>query len=320
MGARPGLVKGNAMKTKKRTVPDLFPDCDCQPDRESLKNAMFRLLVLLTAGITILALIGIIFSIFREGLPFFKAYPLSRMLFGRAWYPTHSDADFGAFSLIISTILVSLGALVIAIPMGLGSAVFISELAGSRLREVAKPVIELLAAIPSVVYGLFGMAYLAPLVRELFGLDTGLNLFSSSLILGLMVVPIIASISEDALSGVPKSIREASLSLGATKWESISRVVIPAAGRGIIGSVLLGFGRAIGETMVVLMVAGGATHLPSSIFSSIRPLTSTIAAEMGETVIGDLHYRSLFALAIILFCMTFTVNIIASQLANRRSG
>ena len=307
------------MKTNKNIVPGLFPDCGCQPEKEQLKNYLFRILVVLTAGITILALAGIIYSIFREGLPFFRDYPLFRTLLGSEWYPTHAQADFGAFTLIISTILVSLGALIIAIPLGLGSAVFISELAGSRVREFAKPVIELLAAIPSVVYGLFGMAFLAPLVRQLFHLDTGLNLFSSSLILGLMVVPIIASMSDDALSGVPKSLREASLSLGATKWESISRVVIPAAGRGVIGSILLGFGRAIGETMVVLMVAGGATRMPSSIFSSVRPLTSTIAAEMGETVIGDLHYRSLFALAIILFCMTFTVNIIASHLANRRA-
>ncbi|PKN75945.1 MAG: phosphate ABC transporter permease subunit PstC [Candidatus Cloacimonetes bacterium HGW-Cloacimonetes-2] len=290
----------------------------CCPNREPLRNVVFRILVTSTALITIICLAGIIFSIFREGLPFFKVYSPLRLIGGTQWYPTHGSPEFGAFSLIIGSILVSIGALVFALPLGLGSAIFISEIAGTRLKEIAKPVIELLAAIPSVVYGLFGMAFLAPLIRETFHLETGLNLFSASLILGLMIVPIIASMSEDALAGVPRSLREAALALGSTKWETISKIVVPAAGRGIIGSVLLGLGRAIGETMVVLMVAGGATKLPDSIFSPIRPLTSTIAAEMGETVIGDLHYRSLFALAIILFLMTFTVNMIANSIVHRR--
>jgi len=152
------------------------------------------------------------------------------------------------------------------------------------------------------------MAVLAPFVRTLFNVSTGLNLLSTSIILGLMVVPIIASMSEDALSTVPKQLREASLALGATPWETISKVVVPAARSGIVGSVLLGFGRAIGETMVVLMVAGGSAQIPRSIFDSLRPLTSTIAAEMGETVVGDLHYRSLFAIAILLFIITFVTN------------
>jgi phosphate transport system permease protein len=188
------------------------------------------------------------------------------------------------------------------------------------MKEVAKPVIELLAGIPSVVYGLFGMAFLAPLVRQWFHLDTGLNVFTASVILGVMIIPIIASMSEDALSNVPKSIREASLALGATKIESIFRAVIPAAKSGIIGSVLLGFGRAVGETMVVLMVAGGSAQIPKSIFASTRPMTSTIAAEMGETVIGDLHYQSLFALAILLFVLTFVSNLITELVFLKRSS
>lgn len=273
------------------------------------KEKTFKLITYIAALFSIVLLFGIIFSVFAEGVPLFKTVPLKEFLFGRDWYPTHDEApQFGIFNLLIGSLLATFGALIIAVPLGLGSAVFISEIAGSRLREIAKPVIELLAAIPSVVYGLFGMAVLAPFIRELFNLNTGLNLLSTSIILGLMVVPIIASMSEDALSTVPKHLREASLALGATPWETISKVVVPAARSGIVGSVLLGFGRAIGETMVVLMVAGGSAQIPRSIFESLRPLTSTIAAEMGETVVGDMHYRSLFAIAILLFLITFVTN------------
>ncbi|HNZ07871.1 MAG TPA: phosphate ABC transporter permease subunit PstC [Candidatus Cloacimonadota bacterium] len=273
------------------------------------KEKSFKLITYIAALASIMLLLGIIFSVFAEGIPLFKTIKIAEFLFGRDWYPTHGEApQFGIWNLLIGSLLATFGALVIAVPLGLGSAIFISEIAGSRLREIAKPVIELLAAIPSVVYGLFGMAVLAPFVRTLFNVSTGLNLLSTSIILGLMVVPIIASMSEDALSTVPKQLREASLALGATPWETISKVVVPAARSGIVGSVLLGFGRAIGETMVVLMVAGGSAQIPRSIFDSLRPLTSTIAAEMGETVVGDLHYRSLFAIAILLFIITFVTN------------
>lgn len=273
------------------------------------KEKSFKLITYIAALASIMLLLGIIFSVFAEGIPLFKTIKIAEFLFGRDWYPTHGEApQFGIWNLLIGSLLATFGALVIAVPLGLGSSIFISEIAGSRLREIAKPVIELLAAIPSVVYGLFGMAVLAPFVRTLFNVSTGLNLLSTSIILGLMVVPIIASMSEDALSTVPKQLREASLALGATPWETISKVVVPAARSGIVGSVLLGFGRAIGETMVVLMVAGGSAQIPRSIFDSLRPLTSTIAAEMGETVVGDLHYRSLFAIAILLFIITFVTN------------
>jgi len=269
---------------------------------------------------SVIFLFGIIFSIFYEGLPLFRVVPLREFLFSRQWYPTHEDPEFGIWTLLVGSIFATLGALVIALPLGLGSAVFISEIAGKRWREMAKPVIELLAAIPSVVYGLFGMAVLAPFVRETFNLDTGLNLFSTSIILGLMVVPIIASMSEDALSSVASDLREASLALGATKWETITRIVIPAARSGVIGSILLGFGRAIGETMVVLMVAGGSAQIPRTVFQSLRPLTSTIAAEMGETVMGDLHFQSLFAIAIVLFVITFLTNLITELVFLKRSS
>ena len=277
---------------------------------KDIKEKIFQTIAYLAALLTVICLLAIIYGIFHDGLSLFKVVSWKDFLFTNNWYPTHYPPSFGAWALIIGSLTVTLGALIIALPLSLGSAIFIAEIASPRLREIVKPIIELLAGIPSVVYGLFGMAFLAPLIRQWFSLDTGLNLFTSSLILGIMVIPIICSISEDAMNSVPHSIREASLALGATKSETIFKAVIPAAKKGIIGSILLGFGRAIGETMVVLMVSGGAAQIPKSIFEPVRPLTSTIAAEMGESVVGDLHYQSLFALAIVLFIITFVSNLI----------
>lgn len=283
---------------------------------KSFKEKTFRAVTYTAALFTVVCLLGIVAGVFGEGMPFFREISPLKFLFTNNWYPTHSEPTYGALALVLGSLWVTLGALVIAIPLGLGSALFISEIASKRVREVVKPLIELLAGIPSVVYGLFGMAFLAPAVRQWFGLDTGLNIFTASIVLGVMVVPVICSISEDALSSVPRSIREASFALGATRTETIFRAVLPAARSGIISSVLLGFGRAIGETMVVLMVSGGAANIPHSIFQPVRPMTSTIAAEMGETVMGSLHYRSLFALAAVLFIITFISNLI-TELAFR---
>lgn len=286
----------------------------------SYKEKIFKLLTYTAYLFVIISLLGIIFSIFKEGLPIFKHINIKDFLLGLAWYPTMETPEFGIGALIIGSVYVTLGALILAVPLGLGSAIYIAEVASHRMREISKPIIELLAGIPSVIYGLFGMAFLAPAIREWFGLQTGLNVFTTSIKLGIMVIPIIASMSEDALSTVPKTLRESSLALGATQWETICKVIVPAAKRGIIGSVLLGFGRAIGETMVVLMVAGGSARIPDSIFSSSRPMTSAIAAEMGETVVGDLHYSSLFAIAIVLFLLTFITNIITELVFLKRSA
>lgn len=279
---------------------------------------MFRSVTYTSALFVLVFLLSIIISIFKEGIPIFKALSIRDFLLGLAWYPTHEPPEFGVFSLIIGSLYVTIGALVIAVPLGLGSAIFIAELASPRLKEITKPIVELLAGIPSVVYGLFGMAFLAPAIRQWFNLDSGLNIFSASIILGIMIIPIITSMSEDALNTIPKQLREASLALGANKWETITRIVVPAAKSGIIGSVLLGFGRAIGETMVVLMVAGGSAQIPHSMFASVRPITSAIAAEMGETVVGDLHYNALFALAIVLFLTTFFSNLVTELVLLKR--
>lgn len=299
-------------------LPIMISDNEKGNYMKRLKDALFQALAVMAALCGIAVLAGIIFSIFHEGMPIFRHVSLHEFLFTKHWYPTHENPQFGIAALIVGSLSVTIGALLIAIPLGLGSAIFISELASQRLREITKPVIELLAGIPSVVYGLFGMAFLAPAIRVWFNLDSGLNLFTGSIILGIMVVPIISSMSEDALSNVPRSLREASYALGASKWETITKVVVPAARSGVLGSILMGFGRAIGETMVVLMVVGGSAQFPKSIFSSIRPMTSAISAEMGETVMGDMHYQSLFAIAIILFIITFTVSLISELIVRKK--
>lgn len=286
----------------------------------SYKEKFFKSITYIASMIVILFLFGIICSIFREGLPIFQLVSIKNFLLGTAWYPTQAVPEYGIWTMIAASFYVTVGALFIAIPLGLGTAVYLSEVAGSRTREIGKPIIELLASIPSVVYGLFGMAFLAPIIRTIFQLDTGLNILSVSIILGIMVVPIIASMSEDALSTVPKNLREASLALGANSWETITHVVVPAARSGIIGSILLGFGRAIGETMVVLMVAGGSARIPHSIFESVRPMPSTIAAEMGETVMGDAHYFALFGIAIVLFIITFVSNTVTELVFLKRGS
>jgi phosphate transport system permease protein len=286
----------------------------------SFKEKAFKTLTYVASLFTIVFLFGIIGSLFVEGIPLLKLVKFKDFLFNPAWHPTHYPPDFGILSLIVGSVVVTIGALILAIPLGLGSAIYISEIAGNRTREIIKPIIELLAGIPSVVYGLFGMAFLSPFLIKAFGIPTGLNAFSASIILGIMVVPIISSMSEDALSTVPRQLREASLALGATRWETITRVVLPAAKSGVIGSVILGFGRAIGETMVVIMVAGGAAQIPSSLFQPVRPMTAAVAAEMGETVFGSPHFHALYAIAIVLFIITFITNLITELVFFRKRG
>jgi len=285
---------------------------------KKFKEISFKSITYISSLFTIIFLFGIILSIFYEGIPIFQYVSIKNFLSSSAWHPTHSTPDYGILALISGSFMVTLGALIIAIPFGLGSAIYISEIAGFRTKEILKPIIELLASIPSVIYGLFGLAFLSPMLIKIFKIPTGLNVFSASIILGVMVIPIISSMSEDALSTVPKSLREASLALGANKWETIIRVVVPAARSGIMGSVILGFGRAVGETMVVLMVAGGAAQIPSGIFQPVRPMPATIAAEMGETVIGSPHFHALYGIAIILFIITFVSILMTEFIVKRR--
>jgi len=281
------------------------------------KENLIRGFFCLPASLSIFFLLGIVIVLFKEGLTIFKVTTFKKFLFGKFWYPTYEPPEFGILPLILGSFLVTFGALVISVPLGVAGAIYISEVASPKIKEFIKPVIELLAGIPSVVYGFFGMVVVAPLVAKIFNLAVGLNAFTASLILGIMAIPTITSISEDAISAVPKRFKEASYALGANKWETILRVILPAAGGGITTAIILGIARVIGETMTVLMVAGGAAVIPYSFFQPVRTMTATIAAEMGETVVGSAHFHALFAIAIVLFLITLSFNILADILSQR---
>ena len=272
---------------------------------------------LVTASTSILVLSLIVVFVFIEGIPVFKSVSVAKFIFGREWYPTSSPPDFGIFALVAASLAVTALSAAVSIPLGVMTAIYLAEIASVRVREIAKPVVELLAALPSVVIGFFGMVVFAPFLQDNFDIATGLNLFNASLMLAFMSVPTICSISEDAIFSVPAELKEASLALGATHWETIIRVVLPASLSGISTAVILGMSRAIGETMVVLMVAGGAAMVPTSIFSAVRPMPASIAAEMAEAPFGSPHYHALFATGMVLFIFTLLFNLVADYIAHK---
>jgi phosphate transport system permease protein len=281
------------------------------------KEKIIRFLFLFAASVSILVLSLILLFLFVEGMPIFKKISLTKFIFGHEWYPTSSPADFGIFPLLIASVAVTVLSAFISIPLGVMTAIYLAEIATVRIREIVKPVVELLAALPSVVIGFFGMVVVAPFLQEVLGVATGLNLFNASLMLAFMSVPTICSISEDAVHSVPKDLKEASLALGATHWETIYRVVLPASLSGISTAVILGMSRAVGETMVVLMVAGGAAMIPTSLFDPVRPMPASIAAEMAEAPFRSEHYHALFATGMVLFVFTLVFNIIADHVAQK---
>lgn len=262
----------------------------------------------------ILFVAAIFFFVLREALPVTvsEQFSLSEFLFSLEWYPTSArDVRYGTLGLTVGTLSVTALAMALAVPFGLGAAVYLSEFCSPRVREVLKVVIELLSAIPSVVWGFIGLTVMSRLIVSLTGAPVGVNLLNGGIILALMSVPVIVSIGEDALKAVPDSYREAGLALGATKWQLVYRVLLPAARNGLLAAVLLGVGRAVGETMAVLMATGHAVNVPHSLFDSIRTLTANIAAELGEAPAGSDHYRVLFLTGTLLFLITFAVNLAA---------
>lgn len=239
---------------------------------------------------------------------------------GKEWLPTATPVPlFGVLPLVLGTLLVSIVALLIALPLGLGVAIFLSELASDKQRRLLKPVIELLAGIPSVVYGFFGLVVLVPIVQKALNLPVGETAFTGSLLLAIMALPTIISVAEDALRNTPRAMREASLALGATQWQTIYRVVIPYAKSGISAAVVLGIGRAIGETMAVMMVTGNAAVMPQSLMESVRTIPATIAAELGEAPAGGAHYQALFLLGCILFVFTMIISISAEIISKKKN-
>ncbi len=266
------------------------------------------------AGFSTILIIALIFYfLLREGLPAILDIPL-RQLFGQRWYPI--EGIFGLLPLLVGSLLVTVGAVVIALPLGIITAIYLGELAPPWLREILKPIIEVLAGIPSIVLGFLGWIALAPLIQRL-GAPTGLTAFTGALILAYMSLPTIISIAEDALYAVPKEYRDGALAIGATQWQTIWRVVVPSARSGLLIAVMLGIGRAIGETMAVMMVTGNAANIPALrsnwFLQPVRTMTATIAAEMGEVAQGSLHYSVLFAIGIVLFLITFAISSLASR-------
>ena len=281
------------------------------------KEIIIKYIFLLFALVSVIVLALIVFSLFREGLPLFGHVSIKDFIFGMEWYPTYDPPSFGIFPLIVGSLIVTLIATLIAVPLGVLAAIYISEIAPQRIKEILKSIIELLAGLPSVVLGFFGMVIVAPWLQDTFDLPTGLNIINASVILAIMAIPTISSISEDALYAVPREFKEASYALGATKFETIVQVIVPAALSGISTAVMLGMARVIGETMVVLMVSGGAAAIPESLFDSVRPMPASIAAEMGETPYGSAHYQALFAIGIVLFLLTLVFNLIADYVAHK---
>lgn len=282
-----------------------------------LKEIIIRNIFFLTAMGSVFVLGLIMVFLFREAIPIFKTVSVFKFLFGAEWYPTYNPPEFGIWPLVVGSLIVTLFSTLIAVPIGVLSAIYMSELAAPWIKEVFKPVIELLAGIPSVVLGFFGMVVIAPWMQEKFDIPTGLNIVNASIMLALMAVPTITSISEDALYSVPREFKEASYALGATRFETITRVIVPSAISGISTAVILGMARAIGETMVVLMVAGGAAAIPESIFDSVRPMPASIAAEMGEAPFRSLHYHALFAIGVVLFMLTLAFNLVADYFSHK---
>jgi len=272
-----------------------------------------QLLVFVGGISAIIFIIGIFVYITKEGMGFvFGPFDPVEFFTSEYWFPSdEDDPEYGILALIAGTASVTDLAMLVAIPFALGAAIYVGEFASGKTREYLKVLIELLAAIPSVVWGFIGLTIMNPLIIDVFDVPVGLNVLNAGIILGLMAAPIMASIAEDALKAVPDGYREAAEAMGATRWQVIYKVVLPAAKNGLLGAVLLGVGRGFGETMAVLMATGHSVNMPGSIFDSVRALTATIAAELGETAVGSDHYGVLFTIGIFLFLITFIINLSA---------
>ena len=283
-----------------------------------LKETLIEKFFLLNGILAILILLGIFSLLFIKGFPAIRELGWKSFFGSAVWNPTsYEKARYGILSLINSTLMVTIGALAIAVPLGVSCAAFISELAPPRLREFLKPAVEILAGIPSVVVGFLGIVLVNPLISKVFGVSHGLNALNGALLLAVMSLPTIISLSEDALRAVPHTYREASLALGANRWQTLVKVLIPSGLSGIIASIMLGMGRAIGETMTVLMATGNAPALTFNFLEAIQTMTATIAIELGEVPYNTTHYYALFVIGFVLFVMTFLVNLVSDLILQK---
>jgi len=285
---------------------------------QRVKEKLIEKFFLLNGVLAILILGGIFALLFFKAYPAFQELGVIEFFGSTTWNPTSfSKLQYGILSLINSSLMVTLGALLIAIPLGVACAAFLSDIASPKMREILKPAIEILAAIPSVVVGFLGIVLVNPLIAKIFGVSHGLNALNGSILLAIMSLPTIISLSEDALRAVPRSYKEASLALGASRWQTLVRVSVPAALSGIIASIMLGMGRAIGETMTVLMATGNAPALTFNFLEAIQTMTATIAIELGEVPYNTTHYYALFVIGLVLFAMTFLVNLISDLILQK---
>jgi len=268
------------------------------------------------AVLSVLVLIGIFGMLLVNGIKMFADVNPAAFFFTTEWNPSaYGEPKYGILAMIASTFLVTIGAMIIAIPLGIGTAAYLAEVAPSRVRDILKPTIELLAAIPSVAVGFIGIVLVGPFIAKIFHLNNGLTALNGAFLLAIMSLPTIITVAEDAIRSVPTSFKEGSYALGATKWSTLVRVVLPASFSGITAAIVLGMGRAIGETMTVLMATGNATAMPDSFFDPVRTMTATIAIELGEVAYGTTHYYSLFAVGAVLFLISLGVNLLAENLA-----
>ncbi|MFP4017232.1 MAG: phosphate ABC transporter permease subunit PstC [Halanaerobiales bacterium] len=268
--------------------------------------------------LVIFVLLSIFYLLLKNSMPAFSEVGLKEFFASANWNPSsYSEPSYGILAQVVSTLMVTFGAMLIAVPIGVGTAAYIAEVASPRVKGILKPVIEILAGIPSVVIGFLGIVLLGPIIADAANLSNGLNAINGSILLAIMSLPTIISLSEDAISAVPDNYRQASLGLGANRWQTLVRSVIPSGLSGIIASIMLGMGRAIGETMTVLMATGNAPALPGSFFNSVRTMTSTIAIELGEVPYNTTHYYALFAVGLILFLMTFVVNLVSDIILHK---
>jgi phosphate transport system permease protein len=284
----------------------------------NLKESAVRTFFLMNGVLTIIILVGIFALLLYSAVPAFREVKIGEFLTSTSWDPTSPvKAEYGILSMIVSTVMVTLVAVLIAFPIGLGVAAYLSDVAHWRVREIVKPIVEILAGIPSVVVGFLGIVLFGPFLAGLFGRTNGLNALNGAVLLAIMALPTIISISEDSLNAVPAAYAEASLALGGSRWQTLVRVKIPAALSGIIAAFMLGMGRAIGETMTVLMATGNARSFPHGLLDSVRTMTSNIAIELGEVPYYTTHYYALFAIGLVLFIMTFGVNLVADLVLSK---
>jgi len=281
-------------------------------------EAAVRNLIAISGWTAIAVLAAIAIFLFLNSTQAISKLGLGHMLGGTSWFPTSTPPEFGMLPAIVGSLWVTIVAMVVCIPVGIAAAIYISEFAPPRSKELLKTLIEFMAAVPSVVYGLLGLALLVQPIREIFHLQSGLSALTAGLVVGIMALPTVISISEDALHAVPNDLRQGSLALGNTRWQTIYKVTVPSAASGIFAGAMLGLGRAIGETMVVLMLAGNQNIVPLTPFASVKTLTGTIAGEMGETIRGGLHFSVLFAMGLVLFVVTFLVNFAADIVLERQ--